>query len=59
MTGDLSETLSTNFVRSTLSDPAQPAATPASGKEVDEFMIHYEGVQWVAENVPQAGDVGG
>ncbi|KAH9983346.1 hypothetical protein BJV74DRAFT_851067 [Russula compacta] len=35
---DLSETLSSNFVRSMSSEPA---ATPASGKEVDEFVKEF------------------
>lgn len=35
---DLSETLSSSFVRSMASDPA---ATPASGKEVDEFVKEF------------------
>jgi ESCRT-I complex subunit VPS37 len=35
---DLSETLSSNFVRSTSSEPA---AMPASGKDVDEFVKEF------------------
>ena len=35
---DLSESLASSFVRSTSSEPA---ATPASGKEVDEFVKEF------------------
>jgi ESCRT-I complex subunit VPS37 len=35
---DLSEALASSFVRSTSSEPA---ATPATGKEVDEFVKEF------------------